>query len=83
MTGSALSSFSGTIGRFLQRSKRAGLKKVVIDLQQNYDGEVLLAVDTFKQFFPAEEPFGGSRLLRPTTQMYLATRSPNIKAKIH
>ncbi len=62
MTGSALSSFSGTIGRFLQRSKRAGLKKVVIDLQQNYGGEVLLAVDTFKQFFPSEEPFGGSHL---------------------
>ena len=62
MTGSALSSFSGTIGRFLQRSKRAGLKNVVIDLQQNYGGEVLLANDAFKQFFPSKEPFGGSRL---------------------
>ena len=62
MTGVALSTFSGTVGKFLQRSKEAGLKKVVIDLQQNYGGEVLLATDTFKQFFPSKEPFGGSRL---------------------
>ena len=62
MTGSALSSFSETVGSFLKSSKDAGMKKVVIDLQQNYGGEILLATDTFKQFFPSNEPFGGSRL---------------------
>ena len=62
MTGSALSSFSETTGNFLKTSVEAGIKKVVIDLQQNYGGEILLATDTFKQFFPLNEPFGSSRL---------------------
>jgi hypothetical protein len=31
-------------------------------LQQNTGGQPLLAIDTFKQFFPNIDPFGGSRL---------------------
>ena len=41
--------FSSTVGEFLQRSKQARLQKIVIDLQQNSGGNVLLAFDTFKQ----------------------------------
>lgn len=41
--------FSATVGTFLQKSKAAGVKKIVIDLQQNWGGLTLLATDTFKQ----------------------------------
>ena len=60
--GDAVGTFQSTIGEFIIRSKAAGLKKVVIDLQQNMGGETLLAIDTFKQFFPNIDPFGGSRM---------------------
>lgn len=62
MTAQAISSFSTTIGLFISESKKAGMKKVIIDLQQNQGGEALLATDAFKQFFPSIEPYGGSRL---------------------
>jgi hypothetical protein len=61
-TGVAVNTFSSTIGEFLSASKAAGMEKVVIDLQQNYGGDALLAFDAFKQFFPTLEPFGGSRM---------------------
>jgi Peptidase family S41 len=60
--GASVTDFSNTITNFLQRSKEAGLKKVLIDLQQNLGGDTLLAFDIFKQFFPPIEPFAGSRL---------------------
>lgn len=41
--------FSATVAAFLQKSKAAGMKKIVIDLQQNWGGLTLLATDTFKQ----------------------------------
>ena len=41
--------FSNTVSEFLQRSKQAGMQKIVIDLQQNSGGNVLLAFDTYKQ----------------------------------
>ena len=47
--GDAVVTFSDTIGNFLKRSKKAGMKKVLIDLQQNAGGINLLAVDAFKQ----------------------------------
>ena len=62
MSGPALTSFSSTVGKFLKKSKAAGIKKILIDLQQNYGGDALLATDVFKQFFPSTEPFSGSRL---------------------
>ncbi|MCJ1286363.1 hypothetical protein MMC26_005708 [Xylographa opegraphella] len=54
-------SFSATVGSFIQMCQAAGVKKIVIDLQQNYGGIRLLATDTFKQFFPSIDPFAGSR----------------------
>ncbi|KAI9709404.1 MAG: hypothetical protein M1812_007681 [Candelaria pacifica] len=54
--------FSDTIGRFLNSSHAAGLKHILIDLQANSGGDTLLAVDTFKHFFPANDTFRGSRL---------------------
>lgn len=58
----AVEDFSNTVTEFIQKAKGAGLTKVLIDLQQNSGGDTLLAYDTFKQFFPAIEPFGGSRM---------------------
>lgn len=58
----AIEAFSDTVNEFLVRSKAANLSKVVIDLQQNEGGDVLLAYSVFKQFFPSIEPFAGSNM---------------------
>ena len=42
-------SFSATVGGFIQMCQTSGVKKIVIDLQQNYGGIRLLATDTFKR----------------------------------
>jgi hypothetical protein len=60
--GLAIGTFEDTIKDFITKSKAAGLSKIVIDLQQNLGGQPLLAIDTFRQFFPNIDPFGGSRL---------------------
>ncbi|KAM3070136.1 hypothetical protein ACMFMG_003829 [Clarireedia jacksonii] len=60
--GDAVATFQTAITQFITRTKAAGLQKVVIDLQQNYGGQSLLAIDTFKQFFPNIDPFAGSRM---------------------
>ncbi|KAF7125987.1 hypothetical protein CNMCM5793_002346 [Aspergillus hiratsukae] len=59
--GNKAHGFVQTVKEFLARSKEAGLKKVVIDVQQNMGGQPLLAIETFKLFFPSIEPFAGSR----------------------
>ncbi|KAJ6031610.1 hypothetical protein N7540_002342 [Penicillium herquei] len=53
--------FIRTVATFLSRSKRLGLKKLIIDVQQNTGGEPLLAIKTFKMIFPSIDPFTGSR----------------------
>lgn len=58
----AVVSFSDTISKFLRQSKKAGMKKILVDVQQNAGGDTLLAIDAFKQFFPSIDPFAGSRL---------------------
>ncbi|PKY00846.1 hypothetical protein P168DRAFT_285003 [Aspergillus campestris IBT 28561] len=54
-------SFIDTVWQFLQRSRRAGLRKVVIDLQQNSGGHALLALEIFRLFFPSIDPLAASR----------------------
>ena len=61
-TGDAIDTLSSTVRQFLHASKAAGMRRVLIDLQQNYGGDTLLAFDTFKQFFPQIDPYGGSWL---------------------
>ncbi|QSZ33423.1 hypothetical protein DSL72_004991 [Monilinia vaccinii-corymbosi] len=60
--GDAVFSFQQAIEQFINETQAAGLKRVVIDLQQNYGGQTLLAIDTFKHFFPNIDPFAGSRM---------------------
>ncbi|KAN0113262.1 hypothetical protein V8E51_006213 [Hyaloscypha variabilis] len=57
-----LNTFSSTVAQFLTASRAANLNKIVIDVQSNAGGQPLLAIDTFKHFFPNIDPFGGSRL---------------------
>lgn len=47
--GDAVADFSNVVTEFLQRSKEAGLKTILVDLQQNSGGNTLLAFDLFKQ----------------------------------
>ncbi|KAK8123150.1 peptidase s41 family protein, partial [Apiospora sp. TS-2023a] len=57
----AKETFAAAIDEFLQNATSHGMQRVVIDLQQNLGGDVMLAFATFKMFFPqAEPPFAGS-----------------------
>lgn len=47
--GEAVGTFSSTIDNFIEESVKSGLKKVVIDLQQNPGGDIILATDAFKR----------------------------------
>lgn len=62
MLGEALSTAQTTVNQFLNMSKSGKVEKLVIDLQQNTGGEVLLAFDIFKRLFPNIDPYGGSRM---------------------
>lgn len=58
----ALNTAQSTVDQFINQSLARGVEKVVIDLQQNTGGQVLLAFDIFRRFFPNIEPFAGSRM---------------------
>ncbi|KAL2061304.1 hypothetical protein VTL71DRAFT_7577 [Oculimacula yallundae] len=62
MPGELAESAQDTVQQFLREAKQAGMKKLVIDLQGNGGGTVLLGIDLFKQLFPTDEPYIGSRL---------------------
>jgi hypothetical protein len=53
--------FADTVDKFIADAQEKGITKVIIDLQQNYGGNVDHAFVTFRQFFPGVEPFAGSR----------------------
>ncbi|KAJ3575361.1 hypothetical protein NPX13_g4059 [Xylaria arbuscula] len=60
--GDALKTFQSTVDEFIRKAKLAGMKKAVIDVQQNVGGQPLLAIDAFQRFFPNVQPFAGSRM---------------------
>ena len=59
--GDGVEEFSATVEQFLELAKKNGATKIVIDVQQNYGGQALLAVDTFRHFFPDHDPHGAFR----------------------
>ncbi|KAH8204368.1 hypothetical protein TruAng_001419 [Truncatella angustata] len=59
--GEELYDFSDTVQTFIDSSVTENIKHIVIDLQQNAGGDVVLALDTFARFFPQKQPFAGSR----------------------
>lgn len=86
MFGNDTQTFSSTVEVFLDASHAAGIQKILIDLQGNTGGDALLAIDTFKHFFPSNDTFRGSRLrahpmadtLGDTfTQYFTTNQSPN------
>jgi hypothetical protein len=56
-----LADFTATVQSFVGNATARKIPKVIIDLQGNFGGSVGLAINTFRQFFPSEKPFGGSR----------------------
>jgi len=57
----SIGEFSSAVSDFISNTTKQGLKRVVIDLQQNTGGTVELAFSTFKRFFPNVDPYAGSR----------------------
>ncbi|KAI4675302.1 uncharacterized protein J4E84_010194 [Alternaria hordeiaustralica] len=57
----SIGDFSNAISDFISNTTKQGLKRGVIDLQQNTGGTVELAFSTFKRFFPNVDPYAGSR----------------------
>ncbi|KAH7064284.1 hypothetical protein BKA63DRAFT_608564 [Paraphoma chrysanthemicola] len=60
--GLSVKYFFNAIDEFIGNATSRGTKRVVIDLQQNSGGLVLLAMTTFQQFFPTMPPYTGSRI---------------------
>lgn len=60
-------SFTTTVQEFVAKIKAANCTRVIIDVQRNTGGSDLLATDTFREFFPTIDPFGGSRLRAQAT----------------
>lgn len=91
MFGEALTTAQIAVDEFINMSRSGKVEKIVIDLQQNTGGEVLLAFDVFRRLFPNIDPYGGSRMRAhhaadvmgdSLTEYYsgLATSDPNYEA---
>lgn len=59
--GDYLSNFTQNVQEFIDVAVKNNLSKIIIDIQQNSGGEVVLVMDTFLRFFPGREPFAGRR----------------------
>ncbi|KAM0738259.1 hypothetical protein ACQRIT_007451 [Beauveria bassiana] len=64
--------FQTVVSDFLREAKAAGKTKLVVDLQQNNGGFVLLAYDFFRQLFPSIVQDGISRWKLSKSHTYLA-----------
>ena len=60
--GLSVKYFFNAIHEFMGNATERNTKRVVIDLQQNSGGLVLLALTTFQQIFPTLKPYTGSRI---------------------
>lgn len=60
-SGWALTNFSAAVQRFISGAQDRNTSKIIIDLQGNSGGAIILAFSVFYSFFPATEPFAGSR----------------------
>ncbi|KAL5354942.1 hypothetical protein BJX96DRAFT_140397 [Aspergillus floccosus] len=61
VSGPNATDWQRTVRQFLQKSKNAGKKKLVIDLRENGGGSTQLLLDTFMQLFPGDVPFSAQR----------------------
>ena len=53
--------FQQTTQKFLPQAAADGKKKLIIDLQANGGGTILQGYDLFKQIFPSQHPYAGTR----------------------
>lgn len=53
--------FSVAVTEFISEARKAGTKKIVIDLSGNGGGNIMLGYDVFRQFFPKKDPTALSR----------------------
>ncbi|VUC29243.1 unnamed protein product [Clonostachys rosea] len=53
--------YSVAVTEFISQARKAGTKKIVIDLSGNGGGNVMLGYDVFRQFFPKKNPDALSR----------------------
>ncbi|KAF3008559.1 hypothetical protein E8E13_007077 [Curvularia kusanoi] len=60
--GLSVLDYFNVIDWFIGNATEKNTKRVVVDLQQNSGGLVLLALTTFQQFFPTLPPYTGSRI---------------------
>jgi hypothetical protein len=65
--------FFNAVEEFIGNATAKKTKRVVIDLQQNEGGLILLALTTFQQFFPTTTPDTGSRIRSHETADILGT----------
>ncbi|PLB51538.1 peptidase S41 family protein [Aspergillus steynii IBT 23096] len=54
--------FANNATKFLHEAKKAGKKKIIIDLSNNAGGTVVSGLDLFKAFFPEKDIYSASRL---------------------
>jgi hypothetical protein len=54
--------FADTVDEFINKTVNRNVSRVIIDLQQNSGGKILLALTTFSQFFYGIQPYTGSRI---------------------
>ena len=59
------------IRAFLNESRKAGMTKLIVDLQANGGGDIFSGFDAFKQLFPTIAPFGASRLRATPAANYM------------
>ncbi|ORY06011.1 hypothetical protein BCR34DRAFT_490455 [Clohesyomyces aquaticus] len=60
--GENVLNFNVAVTEFIGNATERGTEHVIIDLQQNDGGDVLLALTTFSQFFSGIKPYTGSRI---------------------
>ncbi|KAL9095721.1 MAG: hypothetical protein Q9165_002153 [Trypethelium subeluteriae] len=72
--GDAIGTFSSFIGDFLTKAKGAGMKKILVDVQQNGGGDTFLAIDAFKQVHDTSSSAPVNALLN--SQQFFPDNSP-------
>lgn len=70
--------FQKAVQTFLSVCRLAGKKRLVIDVRQNPGGTISLVYDTFRQLFPKEIPYSGTRIRAFDTQNVLGEITSSI-----
>jgi hypothetical protein len=74
--------FQKVVQTFFAKCVKEGKQKLVIDLQANGGGKIILAYDTFKQLFPSLEPYGASNLRAHESANIIGQQRSNLDGEI-